>query len=68
MTQTIADLIERDLDCKGVAVVLQAEHSCMGIRGVRKPGSLTITSALRGIFKSDQTTRAEFKSLIKADG
>lgn len=64
MTQSIADMIEEHLQTKGVAVVVDAEHSCMSIRGVRKPGSSTITSALRGIFKTDQSTRAEFMSLI----
>ena len=64
MTQTVAELIERELETSGVAVVVDAEHSCMSIRGVRKPGSSTITSALRGIFKTDQATRAEFMALI----
>jgi GTP cyclohydrolase I len=65
MTHRIAHLIEEHLDCTGVPVVAQAEHSCMAIRGVRKPGSLRITSALRGAFKTDQATRAEFMSLIR---
>ena len=64
MTQTVADLVEEKLSTRGVAVVCSAEHSCMSIRGIRKPGSRTITSALRGIFKTDQATRAEFMSLI----
>lgn len=64
MTQTIADLIDEHLSTLGVAVVVSAEHSCMTIRGIRKPGSSTVTSALRGIFKSDQATRNEFMSLI----
>ncbi len=64
MTQTVAELIDKHLKTSGVAVVINAEHSCMSIRGVRKPGSSTITSALRGIFKTDQATRAEFMSLI----
>jgi len=64
MTQTVAELVERELETSGVAVVVKAEHSCMSIRGVRKPGSSTITSALRGIFKTNQSTRAEFMSLI----
>ena len=50
MTQTIADLVERELESLGVAVVIEAEHSCMSIRGVRKPGSLTVTSALARDF------------------
>ncbi len=64
MTQQIAELIEQHLHTTGVAVVISAEHSCMSIRGVRKPGSRTVTSALRGIFKDSQSTRAEFMSLI----
>lgn len=64
MTQTIADMIEERLKSTGVAVVVQAEHSCMSIRGVRKHGSSTITSALRGIFKTNQSSRAEVLSLI----
>ena len=65
MTQSIADLVDRHLNTAGVAVVLNAEHSCMTIRGIKKPGSMTITSALRGLFKSNQSTRAEFMSLIQ---
>lgn len=64
MTQVIADMIEEKLESTGVAVVIQAEHSCMSIRGVRKHGSSTITSALRGIFKTNQSSRAEVLSLI----
>lgn len=64
MTQTIADMINEHLCTSGVAVVLDAEHSCMSIRGVRKPGSRTITSALRGEFKNNPLTRSEFMSLI----
>jgi len=64
MTQTIADLIDEHLSTQGVAVVISAEHSCMTIRGIRKPGSSTVTSALRGVFKTDQATRNEFMSLI----
>ncbi|MCA9123806.1 MAG: GTP cyclohydrolase I FolE [Planctomycetales bacterium] len=64
MTQTIADMIEDKLQSTGVAVVVQAEHSCMSIRGVKKHGSSTITSALRGIFKKNQSSRAEVLSLI----
>jgi GTP cyclohydrolase I len=64
MTQTIADLLESELQTAGAAVVVEAEHSCMSIRGIRKPGSLTITSALRGKFKTDGASRAEVMSLI----
>lgn len=66
MTQTIADLVERELVSSGVAVVIEAEHSCMSIRGVRKPGSLTVTSALRGTFRTNAASRAEVMSLIHA--
>lgn len=64
MTQTIANLIEDRLDSTGVAVVIRAEHSCMSIRGIRKHGSSTVTSALRGIFKTNQSSRSEVLSLI----
>ena len=64
MTQTIAELVSAHLKTSGVAVVISAEHSCMSIRGIRKPGSSTVTSALRGEFKTNQSTRAEFMSLI----
>jgi GTP cyclohydrolase I len=66
MTQTIAEMVEERLETAGVAVVVQAEHSCMSLRGVRKPGSLTVTSALRGVFKTDPASRAEVMSLINA--
>ncbi len=64
MTQTVAEMIEQKLKSTGVAVVIQAEHSCMSIRGVKKHGSSTVTSALRGIFKTNQSSRAEVLSLI----
>jgi GTP cyclohydrolase I len=64
MTQAIADMIESELRSRGVAVVLEAEHSCMSIRGIRKPGSRTVTSAIRGIFKTNASSRAEVMSLI----
>ena len=64
MTQTVAELIETRLECRGVAVVVEAEHSCVTIRGIRKPGSKTITSALRGEFKTNPASRAEVMSLI----
>ncbi|MBS0263000.1 MAG: GTP cyclohydrolase I FolE [Planctomycetes bacterium] len=65
MTQTIADLLEQELGTSGVAVVIESEHSCMAIRGVRKSGSLTVTSSLRGVLKSDPNSRAEVMSLIR---
>jgi GTP cyclohydrolase I len=64
MTGVIADMIEQELDSSGVAVVVSAEHSCMSIRGIRKPGSKTVTSALRGVFKTNESSRAEVLSLI----
>lgn len=67
MTQTIAEMVDQHLSTSGVAVVISAEHSCMSIRGVRKPGSKTVTSALRGEFKDNQSTRAEFMSLINGN-
>ena len=64
MTHQIADLVEDVLDAKGVVVVLEATHTCMTIRGVRKPGSLTVTSAVRGLLKTNISSRAEALSLI----
>lgn len=65
MTHQIADLLQQELDPKGVVVVIEAAHSCMTIRGVRKPGSLTITSAVRGLFKTNQSSRAEVMAFIQ---
>ena len=64
MTHQIADLLNEELDAKGVIVVIEATHTCMTIRGIRKPGSLTVTSAVRGLFKTNQSSRAEAMSLI----
>jgi GTP cyclohydrolase I len=64
MTAQIADLVDSVLDAKGVVVVLEATHTCMTIRGVRKPGSLTVTSAVRGLLKTNISSRAEALSLI----
>jgi len=64
MTHEIANLIETELSPPGVAVVIKAEHSCMAIRGIRKAGSSTVTSALRGQFKTNPSSRAEVMSLI----
>jgi GTP cyclohydrolase I len=64
MTEDLADLIMRELQPRGVGVIVEAAHSCMSIRGVRKPGSVTITSALRGLFKTNPTTRSELMSLV----
>ena len=65
MTMDIADTIFSGLSATGVGVVIQAEHMCMIMRGIKKPGSNVITSALRGTFKSNGITRAEFFSLIQ---
>lgn len=64
MTEQVADLMESELNAKGVVVVLEASHSCMTIRGIRKPGSLTVTSAVRGLFRSNESSRAEALALI----
>jgi len=64
MTEQIADLLVQDLGAKGVAVVVEASHTCMTIRGVRKPGSVCVTSAMKGIFRSNVSSRAEVMSLI----
>jgi GTP cyclohydrolase I len=64
MTQTIADLLVTHLKARGVGVIVEANHSCMSIRGVRKPGAMTITSAMRGGFLDNPATRAEMMSLV----
>jgi GTP cyclohydrolase I len=64
MTEQIADAILESINPKGVAVVLHARHMCMEMRGVQKINSTTVSSALRGLFKSDQRTRSEFYNII----
>lgn len=64
LTTQIADTLEESLLPRGVFVVVEAEHLCMSMRGVRKPGSVTVTSAVRGLFKTSVATRAEAMSLI----
>ena len=64
LTEEVADLLMRELDAKGVAVVMEATHSCMTVRGVYKPGSSFVTSAMRGAFKERLATRSEVLSLI----
>ncbi|MHC4394338.1 MAG: GTP cyclohydrolase I FolE [Planctomycetota bacterium] len=64
LTEQIADFMMSSLQPKGVAVVLEAAHSCMTIRGIKKPGSVMVTSALRGIFRKDPRSRNEVISLI----
>jgi GTP cyclohydrolase I len=65
LTSQIADTIVEHLDPAGVLVVIEAEHLCMSMRGVKKPGAVTTTSAVRGIFRTKAATRAEAMSLIK---
>ena len=64
LTTQIADAMEKALDPRGVLVVIEAEHLCMSLRGVRKPGSKTVTSAVRGQFRTSEATRAEAMGLI----
>lgn len=64
MTEEIAELIMRELKPRGVGVIVEASHSCMTIRGVKKPGAMTITSAMRGLFKTNSMTRGELMSLV----
>lgn len=63
LTQEVADWLQQQLDPKGVGVVMEAEHLCMSLRGVRAEGSRTVTSALHGLLRSDPRSRAEFFSL-----
>ncbi|MFR9728476.1 GTP cyclohydrolase I FolE [Saccharopolyspora sp. MS10] len=65
LTSQVADALARKLEPRGVIVVVDAEHLCMGMRGVRKAGSTTTTSAVRGIFRSSASSRAEALSLIR---
>jgi len=64
ITEEIADLLLSELGARGVAVVIEATHTCMTVRGVRKPGSLCVTSAMKGIFRSNLSTRSEVMQLI----
>lgn len=64
LTTQIASALEEALEPRGVLVVIEAEHLCMSMRGVRKPGSSTVTSAVRGIFRTNDATRAEAMGLI----
>ena len=64
LTTQIADALEQALHPRGVLVVIEAEHLCMTMRGVRKPGSQTVTSTVRGMFRKSEATRAEAMNLI----
>ena len=64
MTSQIADALNDVLKPRGVLVVIEAEHLCMAMRGIRKPGATTVTSAVRGIFRDNAPTRSEAMSLI----
>ena len=66
LTTQIADALVSRLEPRGVLVVLQAEHLCMSMRGVRKPGTLTITSQVRGLFRTNPATRAEAMQFLNA--
>jgi GTP cyclohydrolase IA len=65
MTQELADLVMQELNARGVGVVVEAAHTCMAIRGVRKTDSICTTSAMRGVFQSNLSTRSEFMALIQ---
>ena len=67
MTEQIANLLVDELGAKGVAVVIEAAHSCMTIRGVKKPGSSMVTSAMKGLFRTNLSTRSEVMQLINGD-
>lgn len=64
LTTQVADEIDRALQPRGVLVVIEAEHLCMSMRGVRKPGTVTVTSAVRGLFRDDASTRNEAMQFI----
>jgi GTP cyclohydrolase I len=68
LTTGIADVLMERLKPKGVIVVIEAEHLCMSMRGVKKPGAITVTSAVRGIFRTNHKTRAEALSLMRRNG
>jgi GTP cyclohydrolase I len=64
LTSQVADAIERRLQPRGVVVIIEAEHMCMSMRGVSKPGALTVTSAVRGVLRDDAAARAEAMSIV----
>jgi GTP cyclohydrolase I len=68
LTTEIADTLEQALEPRGVFVLIEAEHLCMTMRGVKKPGSITATSAVRGVFRTDARTRTEALELVRRSG
>jgi GTP cyclohydrolase I len=68
LTTQIADTLMRALEPRGVIVVIDCEHMCMAVRGIRKPGARTVTSAVRGLLQRDARTRAEAMSLLAMPG
>lgn len=68
LTNQVADLIERIAEPRGVAVIMEATHTCMTVRGVKKPGSSVVTSAMRGLFRGSPATRAELMNLLRPGG
>ena len=68
LTTEIADTLEQALEPRGVFVLIEAEHLCMTMRGVKKPGSITATSAVRGVFRTDARTRTEALELVRRGG
>lgn len=68
LTSQIADQLYKSLDASGVIVVVECEHTCMSMRGIRKRGSTTVTSAVRGLLQSDARTRAEAMALVRGTG
>jgi GTP cyclohydrolase I len=66
LTSQIADALVKGLSPHGVMVIIEAEHMCLTMRGIRKPGSRAVTSAVRGVFKRSEATRAEALALIKS--
>jgi GTP cyclohydrolase I len=68
LTEELADLLMEQLDARGVGVIMEATHTCMTIRGVRKHDSITTTSAMRGVFRENPPTRVEFLSLVHGGG
>ena len=68
ITEDLADLVMRELKPRGVGVILEASHSCMTVRGVRKHGAVTVTSAMRGLFKTNPMTRGELMAIVSGRG